>query len=103
VRVRISRRGGLAGVPLSAEVETGSLADETVARLERLVREHAGKPPGETVPPHPDAFMYEIALPDWSQSALVAESEIPLDLRRLMRELLATGTVGSTTSADETR
>jgi len=93
--MRITRRGGLAGVPVSAEVETRSVADDAGAHLEALVRAHAGKPPRDAVPPHPDAFVYEITVPDQSQPVFLPESEIPIDVRRVIRDALAKGSVGS--------
>jgi hypothetical protein len=92
VRVHITRRGGIAGIRLSAEFDTEALDEEQAARVEAAVmhvmRSHGGARP---VAPHPDAFEYEIALPEHGEPARVRESDLPAELRPLMKELVARG------------
>src|SRR2546422_3092205 len=95
MRVQIIRRGGLAGVPLSAELNTETLQQETAAEVEHAVHELLGRGDQSTTPPHPDAFEYEIALPGRAESARVSESELPPQLQPLLQELATNGTLGT--------
>jgi hypothetical protein len=93
LRVRIKRRGGLAGVSLSTELDTSELDQETAARMEEAVtRLLAG--PGTKATPHPDAFQYEISTPDSKRSVVVGEHELPTGLEPLRRRLTQDGQVG---------
>jgi hypothetical protein len=95
MRIQITRRGGLAGIPLSAELDTGALQHETAAEVEQAVHELLGRGDQSTTPPHPDAFEYEIAVPGGGASARVSESELPPQLRPLLQELVSKGTLGT--------
>lgn len=64
MKVAIRRRGGFAGnISVSAELDTSTLAGGRAGRLDRAV---AALPWGRPAPPpsHPDAFRYEVTLPD---------------------------------------
>src|SRR5215831_2868709 len=95
MRVQITRRGGLAGVALHAELDTKSLDSNTAKgvedELERLVA--SGNEP--STPPHPDAFEYEIVLPEEDKSARVSETDLPQQLKPLLQQLTTKGTLGS--------
>lgn len=95
MHVRITRRGGIAGIPLSADFDTEALDERQAPRVEhavtQIVQKHGAARPA---PQHPDAFEYEIALPEQGRAARVGESEIPADLRPLLKELVARGTPG---------
>jgi hypothetical protein len=94
------RHGGLAGVRVSAELDTDTFDDDAAARIEEAIeRLLANGPPPEEAPPHPDAFAYEITLPDRQQSVSVGESALPSDLRPVVRELTAKGRLGTPPSA----
>jgi hypothetical protein len=64
VKVRIRRRGGIAGnVTLGAELDTAELPPDRAEPLDAaLGRLPWGAPP--PAPAHPDAFRYELSLPD---------------------------------------
>jgi hypothetical protein len=100
MRVRITRRGGLAGIPLSAELDTASFDKDTAARLDaalqKVVRGASGRgAPERAAPAHPDAFTYEIALPDQGGlPAQVGEHDMPAELEPLLRELTDKGELG---------
>jgi hypothetical protein len=76
MRVAIRRRGGFAGLSVGAELDTAALPADGSARLERAV---AGLPWGRPAAPpsHPDAFRYEITLPDDPErgTAVLGETE----------------------------
>jgi hypothetical protein len=73
VQVRVTRRGGLAGLTLSAELEVD---EPTAHALEQLT------PSG---PPHPDGFEYGFELPGRAATT-VPEQELPAELRPLLDE-----------------
>jgi emfourin len=82
VRVRVTRRGGLAGLTLSAEVE----ANDAVERaLEQLVAAPAS---GE--PPYPDGFEYRFDLSD-GRSVTLPEHALPRELDPLLDEFAKKG------------
>jgi hypothetical protein len=73
VQVRVTRRGGLAGLTLAADLEV----DDRIAHvLERVT------PSG---PPHPDGFEYRFDLAD-GQTVTVPEQGLPSDLDPLLDE-----------------
>jgi hypothetical protein len=73
VRVKVTRRGGLAGLTLAADVDV----DDAAARaIEQLT-------PGS--PPYPDGFEYRFDLPD-GRAVTVPEHELPPDLDPLLDE-----------------
>jgi hypothetical protein len=91
--VRIRRCGGFAGLSVSAELDSATLPADAAGRLERAV---AGLPWGRpTAPPsHPDAFRYEVTLPDdpGRGTAVLGEHEVGPDLAPLLDRLAAAGT-----------
>jgi hypothetical protein len=96
VKVRITRRGGFAGnVSVSAELDTTTLTGDGAGRLDQAV---AGLPWGRPAAPpsHPDAFRYEIRLPDEPDrgTAVLGEAEAGDDaLTPLMDRLAEAGTL----------
>jgi hypothetical protein len=95
MRIRVRRVGGIAGnMALAAELETAQLPPADAARLEDAVRR---LPWGRAVgaPPHPDAFRYEVDLPDDPArgTAVLEEGELAGDLDVLRRYLKENGTV----------
>ena len=64
MRIRVRRLGGIAGnIALAAELDTADLPTGEAALLEDAVDALPfDVPAGE--PPHPDAFRYEVRLPD---------------------------------------
>jgi hypothetical protein len=96
VRVRVRRRGGFAGnVSVSAELDTASLPADRAGRLETAV---AGLPWGRPAAPpsHPDAFRYEVTLPDDPArgTAVLGEGEAAEDaLAPLLGRLAEAGTL----------
>jgi hypothetical protein len=95
VRVQITRRGGLAGVELSAELDTSKLDEETASRLEEVLEQLVARGADGTTRPRPDAFEYEIMLPERGQSARVSEPDLPRELRPLLQELKTKGKLQS--------
>jgi hypothetical protein len=94
VRIRITRRGGLAGVPLHAEIDTDSLEPRAAANLKGFVEQLMSESPAPTPLQHPDAFVYEIAVPEKERSVSLGENKIPSELQPLLRELAVKGTLG---------
>jgi hypothetical protein len=90
--VRIRRRGGFAGLAVSAELDTAALPADAAGRLERAV---AGLPGGRpaAAPPHPDAFRYEVGLPDdpGRGTAVLGERDLDGDLAPLLDRLAEAG------------
>jgi hypothetical protein len=77
VRVHVTRKGGLAGLTLAADVEAN---DEAESALEQLVAS-----PPSSAPPHPDGFEYRFDLPD-GRSVTAPEHELPRELDPLLDE-----------------
>lgn len=96
MRVQITRRGGLAGIALSAELDTESFDKDTAKRLEDELEQLVARGDERTTPPHPDAFEYEIVMPERGKSARVSETNLPQQLQPLLRELTTKGKLGST-------
>jgi hypothetical protein len=96
VRIRVRRLGGIAGnIAVAAELETADLPAEDAARLEEALDSLPwGAPAGE--PPHPDAFRYEIQLPDEAErgTAVLQEGQMTGDLGVLRTHLKEHGVVG---------
>jgi hypothetical protein len=91
VRVHITRRGGIAGVVLEAEIETtelGAEASRVEAALTRLVGSEE-----PSAPSHPHEFEYEISVPARNQRELIREHEMPSDLEPLLAELSRSGRI----------
>ena len=89
------RLGGITGnMALAAELETAQLPSDDAGRLEEVV---AGLPWGAEagVPPHPDAFRYEVDLPDEPDrgTAVLQEDQLTGDLVPLREHLQRTGVV----------
>lgn len=98
MRIHITRRGGIAGIELTADVDTDSFAKETAARIEQELQQLVARGGERTVPPHPDAFEYEIVVPERGQSVRVGESELPPELRPIVAELATHGKLGRSRS-----
>lgn len=98
MRVAIRRRGGFTGnISVSAELDTATLAGEGAGQLDRAV---AALPWGRpaAAPSHPDAFRYEVTLPDDPArgTAVLGEEEAGEEaLAPLLHRLTEAGTVGS--------
>jgi hypothetical protein len=91
MRIRIRRRGGIAGVTLRAEVDTAELDSATAARVEAAL---ARLPctAGSVSARHPDAFEYEIGLPDQGEAVSLGEHDVPPDLQPLVELVTRVGT-----------
>jgi IMP dehydrogenase/GMP reductase len=91
MHIQVVRRGGIAGVTLRGEADSAELAG-TAGDAEELLRSLPyGRPES---PGRPDRFRYEITVTDGerSQTAHVAETELPAGLRPLVSAALARGT-----------
>jgi hypothetical protein len=88
--------GGFTGnVALTAELDSATLPAAVGSRLEAAVSSLPwGRPAGE--PPHPDAFRYEVDLPDQPERglAVLREPELGGALAPLGEHLTAHGVVG---------
>jgi len=96
VRIRIRRVGGLAGnVALGAELDTTQLPAGEAARLEAAV-DALQWGAAAAAPPHPDAFRYEVDLPDQPErgTAVLQEGQLAGDLDGLRTHLQQHGVVG---------
>jgi hypothetical protein len=93
MRLRIRRRGGIAGVTLKADVDTAELPADSATRLDAAVRGLAGG--GSSGPPHPDGFRYEITqLDDPRQASVVlGEHEVPPELNGLIEAVNESGEI----------
>jgi hypothetical protein len=83
MRIRIRRRGGLAGVTLRAEMDTTELDSATAARVERALTGLLATA-GPVSTPHPDAFEYEIEIPDRGETVWLGEHDVPAELQPLV-------------------
>jgi hypothetical protein len=96
VRIRIRRVGGFTGnIALTAELDTAQLPAAEATRLEDAVgRLRWGA--AAAAPPHPDAFRYEIDLPEQAERglAVLQEAELNGALAPLGEHLTAHGVVG---------
>jgi len=87
VRIEVTRRGGIAGVTLKAEVDTGDLPPDDATRVERSVKQLIEACDPGRAPPIPDSFEYHISLPDHPDrpTVVVPEHEVPDHLRPLIQ------------------
>ena len=92
MRIQIKRRGGLAGVTLRADLVTADLDPDTAARVETAIGSLFEKAPTAT-PPRPDMLEYEIHAPARGESVVVAEDDLPDELRPLVEMLSKVGTI----------
>jgi len=95
VRIRVRRVGGITGnIALAAELETADLPSDEAARLEEAV---GGLPWGAPAaePPHPDAFRYEVDLPDEPDrgTAVLGEAQMEHGMQALRTQLTRQGVV----------
>jgi hypothetical protein len=95
VRIRVRRLGGITGnIALAAELQTADLPSADAARLEEALGALSwGAPAPE--PPHPDAFRYEVDLPDEPErgTAVVGEVEMERGMELLRLHLKRDGVV----------
>lgn len=93
--MRVKRTGGIAGVAMRGELDTGRLPAEQAADVEAAVRDLAGHTPDG--PPPPDGFRYEIT-PLGEHAGLapivVDERQLPQPLREPVAEAARSGEVG---------
>ena len=89
MRLGIRRLGGIAGLTLRSEIDTGEMPAERATAVEAAVGELAGHTP--TPPSHPDGFRYEITTPEEPGSAPIVlnEGEIPEHLRGAIEDAAA--------------
>ena len=96
MRVRVVRRGGLAGVPLRGEVDTAEFSGDQAKTIESILHGLPfDKPPA--APRHPDGFQYVLEFPDasgQSRSITLDESEVGDDLRPVVQKAMERGTLG---------
>ena len=95
MRIRVRRVGGIAGnIALAAELETADLPSDDAARLEQAL---GGLPWGAPAaePPHPDAFRYEVDLPDEPDrgTAVLGEAEMERGMALLQAQLKREGVI----------
>lgn len=92
MRVKVTRQGGLVGIPLHGEVTTEELPADQARLAEAVLRAlPPNKPAAE--PRHPDSFQYEILFDD-APPVKLDESEVTEDLRPLIDAALVHGTLG---------
>jgi hypothetical protein len=92
VRLRIRRRGGLAGVALCADLDTAEFGSQTAARVDEAVSRLLSTT-GTATTPKPDAFEYEITVPGRGDPVLVGEHEMPSELEPLIEKLSQVGRI----------
>ena len=95
MRVRVVRRGGLAGISLSGEVDTSEFPGDQAKAIEDRLR---SLPTDKAAAPgHPDGFQYTIEFAEAggeSRSVALDESEIADDLRPVIQKAMERGTLG---------
>jgi Emfourin len=95
VRIRVRRVGGIIGnIALAAELETASLPSDEATRLEEALGTLPwGAPAPE--PPHPDAFRYEVDLPEQPDrgTAVLGEAEMEHGMNLLRTQLKREGVI----------
>jgi hypothetical protein len=95
VRIRVRRVGGIAGnIALAAELETAELPAVQASQLEEAL---SGLPWGAPAPepPHPDAFRYEVDLPDEPDrgTAVLGEAQMEHGMELLRTQLKREGVI----------
>ena len=95
MRIRVRRVGGIAGnIALAAELETAELPAGQATRLEEAL---GGLPWGAPAPepPHPDAFRYEVDLPDEPDrgTAVLGEAQMAHGMELLRTQLKREGVI----------
>jgi hypothetical protein len=95
VRIRVRRVGGIIGnIALAAELETASLPSDEATRLEEAL---GTLPWGAQAPepPHPDAFRYEVDLPEQPDrgTAVLGEAEMEHGMDLLRTQLKREGVI----------
>jgi hypothetical protein len=95
VRIRVRRVGGITGnIAVAAELETASLPSDEATRLEEALGTLPwGAPAPE--PPHPDAFRYEVDLPEQPDrgTAVLGEAEMEHGMDLLRTQLKREGVI----------
>ena len=91
----MKRTGGIAGIAMRGELDTGRLPAEQAAGVEAAVRDLAGHSPDG--PPNPDGFRYEIT-PLGEHAGLapivIDERQLPLPLKGAVAAAARRGEVG---------
>jgi hypothetical protein len=94
--IRVTRRGGIAGIPLRGEIDTAELPPDQARLAEEALHtlpdSAAGAPPH-----HPDGFQYEIAFSPTqgaARSTMLDEAEVSDALRPVIDTALRRGTLG---------
>jgi hypothetical protein len=96
MRVRVVRRGGLAGIPMRGEIETAEFSPDQAKAIE----DRLNGLPGDKLtaaPSHPDGFQYALEFPGpGGESRLIAldESEVGDDLRPVIQKAMERGRLG---------
>jgi hypothetical protein len=96
VRIRVRRLGGIAGnIAVAAELDTAQLPPAEARPLEEAVDALPWGVPADP-PPYPDAFRYEVDLPDRPEqgTAVLQERQVTGDLDVLRTYLKEHGEVG---------
>jgi hypothetical protein len=87
LQVRITQKGGFAGLKMAADVDTQELDGEDATRVERSLEQLLDRSePAQ--PPRPDGFEYHFAVPERGEDAkvVVPEHELPPELKPLLAE-----------------
>ncbi|PZS30358.1 MAG: hypothetical protein DLM61_10995 [Pseudonocardiales bacterium] len=92
MRVRVVRRGGIAGVALETTVDTSELTDLEAARADSELSDLPwGRP--AAAPRHPDQFSYELSVAGDDRAVVLSEDEVPAGLRPALALLTQRGTI----------
>ena len=96
MHIRVTRRGGIAGIPLRGEIDTTELSSDQ-ARLAEEALHTLPDTTTEAPPGHPDGFQYEIAFSPAqgaARSMMIDESEISDALRPVIETAMRRGKLG---------
>jgi hypothetical protein len=96
MHIKVTRRGGIAGIPLRGEIDTAELPPDQ-ARLAEQTLHTLTDTAAEAPPRHPDGFQYEIAFSPGhglARSMMLDETDVPDGLRPLIDTAMGRGTLG---------
>ncbi len=96
MRIRVTRKGGLAGIPVRGEIDTSELPTDQ-ARLAEDALNTLPEAAAGGLPRHPDGFQYELAYTldnGASRATLMDEADVPDGLRPVITTAMGRGTLG---------